>query len=241
MSVNFSNFFQVLGLLTWGVLLFAGTTHAGCTRMNIFDRNDGTGEFTRIRVLQPPYRPTCINLQPGTTWHSRATALRMTANIGCIKVCNSNDCTGQCQCVCQKNHRVLTSWDRIIVPGTNALSFGNCDSSKIGGTIEVFEDENFGGASETLQIPEGQCDSLRNDEDWKDKISSLRVTQGCVEYYDQAGCTGNKNILSKDSEFDYGYEANQVEALDSTWNNRVRSFKSCSEPPAPGPAPEVSV
>lgn len=240
MAVNFHNISLLLGVVTFGVLFLTGTTKAGCTRMNIYDQDDGSGGVVPIRVLQPPYSPTCINLEPGTTWPSRARGLRMTANINCIKVYSSSDCTGRGQCVCQTNHRMITSWDRSIVPGGSALSFGNCESSaQPGGTIQVFEDENFRGASETFKIPEGQCESLRSDENWKDKISSLRVTQGCVEYYNEAGCSGEKGILYEQSE-DYGDNANQAQSLDSTLNNRVRSFKSC-QAPAPGPEPEPSV
>ncbi len=240
MAVNFSNISLLLGVLTWGVLFLAGTTNAGCTRMNIYEREDGSGDVAPIRVLQPPHSPTCINLQPGTTWPRKARALRMTANINCISVHSSSDCTGRSQCVCQRSHRTITRWDRNLVPGGRALSFGNCDSTaEAGGTVQVFEDENFGGASETIQIPKAQCESLRNDENWKDKISSLKVTQGCVEYFKQAGCTGEKKVLFQQS-LDFGDNANQAPSLDSSWNNQVKSFQSC-EAPSPGPEPEVSV
>lgn len=218
--------------LTFGLVLFSGQANARCTRMKIFEREDGTGDTTLIRVIGSD----CYNRwSTDSPWHNKAKALHMTANIGCIKVWSSKDCTGQGQCVCQTNHRMLTSWNPETVGNTGALSFSECDTPApaTGGTIEAFDMVNFEGNKINLEIPENQCETLRNDETWKSKISSLRVTQGCVEFFNEAGCTGDRDKLWK-SEVDYQTEfstsTNEQEYLGSKWNNRVRSFRSCRPP-----------
>ncbi len=228
-SVSQSTPILFISTITWGLLLLTDTANAACKRLQIFDRDDGTGNVIPARVFQAPHS---FKWDSGSSWPVQAKALRMTEDLGCVKIWTSNDCSGKNQCVCQQNKHVVSSWDKAFTPEVRSISdCGALKSSWIQGTIQVYENNNFGGESIVLDIPFDQCETFRSDQTWKDKVSSMKVTHGCVEFYDRGGCTGNKDVIFKEPNANSnqdGQPANEIRELEAYWDNKVRSFRGCT-------------
>ena len=158
----------------------------------------------------------CLEFPRGTQWRNSITQIQLTGY--CVRIWSHSDCSGNTWCVCEdvkdlsyhKRNRD-DNWNDDIV------SISGCAyRSPIVAIAEVYQKDDYEGRMRKIVLQSGECYSLYQSDWWNDAVSSIKVTLGCVRFYDHSRCTGPS----------YTETGNRA-SLSSGWDNEATSFAPC--------------
>ena len=82
---------------------------------------------------------------------------------------------------------------------------------------KIYEDENFSGANTKIVLQAGECKSFYPDDWWNNRLSSIKIIQGCMKLYSQSNCLGAS------------LDTRTAKAFSGTeWNKLISSFSPCT-------------
>ena len=160
---------------------------------------------------------SCHSIKSYTKWWNAITQIKPTDG-ECVRIWSRKGCRGDTWCVCEE---ITDLSDHKRNSGDNwnddISSISGCGYRKpIVAIAQIYDDRDYGGKMRKITLQTGECHSLYGSDWWNDRLSSIKVTKGCIKFYSKSNCNG-PNFETRSDKYKLG----------SDWNNEISSFEPC--------------